>query len=91
MNFLLPGAKIFFVIMSSVFDTDKPLHLKYDLKGSTVGRVTSEEDCENGAVQKDQNLMKSGRAIGRGLKCCCYYYYYYHYYFYYYLVLCRIQ
>jgi hypothetical protein len=46
--------------MSSVFDTEKPIHLIYDLKGSTVGRVTSDNDCKNGAVQKDLNLQQSG-------------------------------
>lgn len=57
------GREIHFVIMSSVFDTEKPIHVKYDLKGSTVGRITKPEACEKGAVQKDCNLMESGRTL----------------------------
>lgn len=51
---------IYFVVMSSVFNTEKPIHVKYDLKGSTVGRVVSAADCAAGAVQKDLNLQQSG-------------------------------
>lgn len=51
---------IYFVIMSSVFNTDKAIHIKFDLKGSTKGRETSEAECRSGSVQKDINLMKSG-------------------------------
>jgi hypothetical protein len=58
---------IYFVVMSSVFNTDKPIHVKYDLKGSTVGRIVKESDCANGAVQKDINLQQSGRRLRFGL------------------------
>jgi len=34
--------KIYFVIMSSVFDTYEKIHSIYDLKGSTKGRITPE-------------------------------------------------
>ena len=61
---ILPGHKIYFVIMSSVFDTDKPLHIKYDLKGSTLGRLTPEDRCDEGDVQKDLNLTQSGTCGG---------------------------
>lgn len=54
-------SKTYFVIMSSVFDTPKEIHIKYDLKGSTVGRLTSPESCKEGAVQKDINLIQSGK------------------------------
>ena len=47
--------------MSSVFDTEKSISIKYDLKGSTIGRLTSEKDCAAGAVQKDLNLMRAGK------------------------------
>jgi 1-phosphatidylinositol-4-phosphate 5-kinase len=53
-------SKTYFVIMSSVFNTPRPITVKFDLKGSTVGRLTSPEDCRAGAVQKDLNLMESG-------------------------------
>ena len=60
MKFLKPRGKIYFVVMSSVFNSDKNVHVKYDLKGSTVGRFTPDSECLAGAVRKDQNLMKSG-------------------------------
>eukprot|EP01034_Spumella_vulgaris_P022517 gene22517-28650_t len=56
-------SKIHFVIMSSVFDTEKSIQVKYDLKGSTIGRLTDAAACANGAVQKDLNLMNSGRKL----------------------------
>ncbi len=59
-------SKTYFVIMSSVFDTPKNIGIKYDLKGSTVGRITSPEQCREGAVQKDLNLMQSGRKFRLG-------------------------
>ena len=40
MDFLSTAHTIHFIVMSSVFDTEKPIHIKYDLKGSTVGRVS---------------------------------------------------
>jgi len=64
MNFL--KEKIHFIIMLSVFDTPKHLHTIYDLKGSTRGRITSEEDCKKGAVQKDMNLVNSKRRFKFG-------------------------
>ena len=60
------NASIYFVIMSSVFHTDLPIHVKYDIKGSTIGRSVSEEECNNGSVQKDINLLESGRVIRLG-------------------------
>lgn len=61
MDFLSSSRTIYFIIMSSVFDTEKIIHIKYDLKGSTIGRITKDADCKMGAVQKDLNLVKSGR------------------------------
>jgi 1-phosphatidylinositol-4-phosphate 5-kinase len=58
-------SKTYFVIMSSVFDTSLPIHVKYDLKGSTVGRRTEDEQCLQGAVQKDLNLQESGQHASR--------------------------
>lgn len=52
----------FFVVMQSVFycplTPPLTLHTKFDLKGSTVGRRTSAEDCAQGAVQKDLNFLE---------------------------------
>lgn len=61
MKFL--GEEIHFVIMGSVFDTNKTIHTIYDLKGSTLGRITKQEDCDAGAVQKDLNLANSKRKL----------------------------
>jgi len=63
MRFVKPKGKIYFIVMSSVFDSVIPIHLKYDLKGSTIGRITDEKDCQKGHVQKDLNLVNSGRKL----------------------------
>lgn len=52
----------FFCIMRSVFDTTRTLSVKYDLKGSTIGRKTDNSD----AVLKDLNLLESGRKLSFG-------------------------
>jgi len=57
---------IYFVIMSSVFDTDLSIDVKYDLKGSLHGRITADSDCLKGAVQKDLNLVRSGHRLRIG-------------------------
>lgn len=44
-----------FVIMNSVFDTDKILSSFYDLKGSVIGRNAK----PNESVQKDNDLRKN--------------------------------
>lgn len=59
-------APIYFVVMSSVFNSDLPIHVKYDIKGSTVGRLVSPDACSAGKVQKDLNLMQSGRTLRLG-------------------------
>jgi len=58
--------QIYFVVVSSVFNSDQTIHAKYDIKGSTVGRVVSEEKCKMGSVQKDLNLIQSGRVLRLG-------------------------
>ncbi|RHY64702.1 hypothetical protein DYB30_001819 [Aphanomyces astaci] len=46
-----------FVIMASVFNTPKEIHLRFDLKGSKVGRnATPHEKSKNG-VLKDNDLV----------------------------------
>jgi len=35
--------KLYFVIMANVFHTNKEIHVRYDLKGSTQGRITKDE------------------------------------------------
>ncbi|KAF0696726.1 Aste57867_12528 [Aphanomyces stellatus] len=47
-----------FVIMASVFSTPKEIHLRFDLKGSKVGRnATPHEKSKNG-VLKDNDLVE---------------------------------
>lgn len=62
--------RTFFVVMQSVFycpvEPPLTLHVKFDLKGSTIGRRTEEEDCLEGAVQKDLNFAEQKRVISLG-------------------------
>uniref|UniRef100_A0A7S2NXK0 PIPK domain-containing protein n=1 Tax=Leptocylindrus danicus TaxID=163516 RepID=A0A7S2NXK0_9STRA len=46
--------RVKFIIMNSVFDTDKYLHNFYDLKGSSLGREAAPTD----AVKKDNDLRR---------------------------------
>lgn len=48
------GKKVYFVVMGNVLPTDKDIHERYDLKGSTRGRVTSDEErADPNVVLKD--------------------------------------
>lgn len=62
--------RTFFVVMQSVFycpvEPPLALHVKFDLKGSTVGRRTDDADCADGAVQKDLNFAEQRRRIVLG-------------------------
>lgn len=33
-------SSFYFIMMRNIFKTNKTLHMKFDLKGSTVGRIT---------------------------------------------------
>jgi len=55
---------VHFVIMKSVFNTDKRIHRMWDLKGSTVGRVSGEEE----GVKKDLNILNDGTKLRIGNK-----------------------
>jgi len=56
------GHKIHFVIMKSVFNTEKEIHKIYDLKGSTVGRRAKRGD----SVHKDLDILEEGWKIRVG-------------------------
>lgn len=59
--------KTHFVIMRSTFDTVLPMHKKYDLKGSLVGREASEHDKKKlFPVLKDKDLENSGIKLQLG-------------------------
>ncbi|CAO3651828.1 unnamed protein product [Mucor hiemalis] len=62
------GRKIHFVVMGNVFPSNKDVHETYDLKGSTFGRVTSEEEISRNphAVLKDLNWVDRGRKLEFG-------------------------
>lgn len=47
------------VVMNNVFDMATPelIRTKFDLKGSTYGRVTKERDVARGAAKKDLNFL----------------------------------
>lgn len=56
-------SKTYFVVMSSVFYTKLPIEIKYDLKGSTIGRFTPKDQCKKGSVQKDLNFVQNNTRI----------------------------
>lgn len=43
------GGQIHFVVMGNIFATNKKIHRRYDLKGSTVGRSASAEEKASGS------------------------------------------
>ncbi|CAJ1950192.1 unnamed protein product [Cylindrotheca closterium] len=59
--------KTHFVVMRSTFDTVLPMHKKFDLKGSLVGREASESDKKKlFPVLKDKDLQNSGLKLQLG-------------------------
>ncbi|CAO3629424.1 unnamed protein product [Cunninghamella blakesleeana] len=62
------GKKIHFVVMGNVFPPNKNVHETYDLKGSTFGRITSDEEIERNShsVMKDLNWMNNGKKLELG-------------------------
>ena len=61
------GRRVFFVVMGNVFPIDRPVHERYDLKGSTRGRVTSEEERKDpNVVLKDLDWIRAGRKLHLG-------------------------
>ncbi|KAI5479210.1 1-phosphatidylinositol-4-phosphate 5-kinase [Pseudohyphozyma bogoriensis] len=62
------GRKIHFVIMNNLLPPHRDIHEKYDLKGSSVGRLTPEEKAQNNpnAILKDLNWIQRGRELALG-------------------------
>lgn len=54
--------------MGNVFPGNKDVHETYDLKGSTFGRVTTDEEIQKNphAVLKDLNWVERDRKLGFG-------------------------
>eukprot|EP00002_Diphylleia_rotans_P000750 TRINITY_DN10396_c0_g1_i1.p1 TRINITY_DN10396_c0_g1~~TRINITY_DN10396_c0_g1_i1.p1 ORF type:complete len:461 (-),score=85.44 TRINITY_DN10396_c0_g1_i1:409-1791(-) len=54
------NARVHFVVMENVMLTDLPIHIKYDLKGSRVGRLTkTPEEARSNAILKDMNVKEN--------------------------------
>jgi len=64
------GKKIHFIVMANIFPPDKDIHVKYDLKGSKIGRfIPTEEEINNKlAVLKDLNWLKNEKKLYLGDK-----------------------
>lgn len=54
--------------MGNVFPSNKNVHETYDLKGSTFGRLTTEEEISMNpyAVMKDQNWVNRNKKMELG-------------------------
>jgi Ca2+-binding EF-hand superfamily protein len=63
--------KVYFIVMANMFNTPFEIHRRYDLKGSWVGRSTSEEEGKDPTVAlKDVDFEKQKEKIrvGKDLK-----------------------
>merc|ERR1719183_650914 len=59
--------KLYLIIMSNIFDTDRVIHTRYDLKGSTVGRKVSEfEKQQATTIYKDLDFFEMQRKLELG-------------------------
>merc|ERR1719230_2068062 len=58
--------KLYFVVMSNMFNTPFEIHRRFDLKGSWVGRETLEEKKEPGAALKDVDFLQANEVIQVG-------------------------
>lgn len=54
--------QIYFVIMGNLFKSDHDIDTKYDLKGSTLGRVTGDDEDKT-IARKDNNFNRENRKI----------------------------
>lgn len=53
------GNNVRFVVMNNVFNTSLQIHERYDLKGSVVGRMASEEEKQKkNPILKDMDIDK---------------------------------
>ena len=54
--------RLYFVVLGNLFSSDLEIHERYDLKGSTHGRVTNEKE-DPSVARKDLNLIKRGAKL----------------------------
>eukprot|EP01114_Cavostelium_apophysatum_P006593 TRINITY_DN1797_c0_g1_i2.p2 TRINITY_DN1797_c0_g1~~TRINITY_DN1797_c0_g1_i2.p2 ORF type:complete len:237 (-),score=82.61 TRINITY_DN1797_c0_g1_i2:131-841(-) len=52
------GSRIFVIVMGNVFNTNKKIHEKYDLKFSWIARNNKEHKNDPSVLGKDQNLTR---------------------------------
>jgi 1-phosphatidylinositol-4-phosphate 5-kinase len=58
------GRMVYFVVMGNVFPIDKPIHERYDLKGSTRNRFTTDaERADPNVVLKDLDFINARRKL----------------------------
>ncbi|KAG1474452.1 hypothetical protein G6F56_000355 [Rhizopus delemar] len=64
------GSKIHFVVMGNVLPSNKDIHETYDIKGSTYGRITDDQEVGKNphAVLKDLNWVTKKRKLELGLQ-----------------------
>ena len=58
--------RIYFVVMANVFNTQREIHVRYDLKGSTYGRFTKVKEGEtipSGVALKDVDWLNAKEKI----------------------------
>ena len=58
--------RIYFVIMANVFNTTKEIHYRWDLKGSTLGRITRKKPGDkvpSGTALKDLDWLNDDMAV----------------------------
>lgn len=60
------GRKIHFVVMNNVFPALHEIHARYDLKGSTLGRMYTPEDGKPMVVLKDLDWLRNHERIVLG-------------------------
>jgi 1-phosphatidylinositol-4-phosphate 5-kinase len=61
----IKSTKIYFVVMANVFNAGYEIDARYDLKGSTYGRTT-DEDEDHTVARKDVDFTNSGEKICLG-------------------------
>jgi len=61
------GKRVYFVVMGNVFPIDKPIHERYDLKGSTRNRFTTDAERQDpNVVLKDLDFINARRKLQLG-------------------------
>jgi hypothetical protein len=63
----LKPSKMHLLVMANIFDTERVVHQRFDLKGSTVGRSVSEAESKKATVIfKDLDFLAEGKRLSLG-------------------------